>query len=103
MGCGAEYEGSEAPVSSVALGWLLVIIAQPWPWGWWQKGVPEEQPLLSPKEALRARGGTVRAMALFPFLLHFLKFRCKMSKFWESNVQNGESESLSHSVVSDSL
>lgn len=65
--------------------------------------MPEEPPLFSPREALGARGGAVRAMALFPFLLHFLKFGCKMNKFWGSDVQNGESESLSHAVVSDSL
>ena len=65
--------------------------------------MPEEPPLLSPRKALRARGGAVRAMALFPSLLHFLEFGCKMSKFWGSNVHSGESESLSHAVVSDSL
>ena len=58
---------------------------------------------VQPQGSLEGQGGAVRAMALFPFLLHFLKFGCKMSKFWGSDVQNGESESLSHAVVSDSL
>lgn len=52
--------------------------------------MPEEPPLFSPREALGARGGAVRAMALFPFLLHFLKFGCKMNKFWGSDVQSDD-------------